>query len=71
MSEKNGIIGKFAALLGILAILGGSIWAYANVAYFPMDRGIKVEAKVASMDTMNGKLDNILDLLNKNQKKRS
>ena len=55
---------KIAILLGILATLATAAFSYANVAYFPMERGIVMEQKIDALPT---KIDKILALLEKQQ----
>jgi hypothetical protein len=56
---------KIQIILGIVSILGAlatAAFAYANAVYFPMERGIVIEQKLASLPD---KLDKIITLLEK------
>lgn len=50
----------------LVSMIVGGIVAYANVAYFPMDKGAQLEVKVASLDqNINTKLDRVILMLDK------
>lgn len=49
---------KILTLLLIASTLVGAVVAYANMAYFPMDRGVALEGQVISLQSdINKKLD--------------
>jgi uncharacterized membrane protein YgaE (UPF0421/DUF939 family) len=55
---------RILVFLSILGIILGGMVAFANVAYFPMDKGVQLEEKVANMDkNIDSKLDRVLLML--------
>lgn len=55
------MISKIATFLTIVTVLMGAMLLYAQAAYFPMDRGVKVEEKVLTLEkSLDFKLDRIL-----------
>lgn len=60
------MIQKILGLLTILGFILGGLFVYANTAYFPMARGVEVEQKIMSQETLlNAKLDSIITILEK------
>lgn len=60
------MIQKILGMLSILGFILGGLFVYANTAYFPMTRGVEIEQKIVSQETMmNVKLDKMITLLEK------
>lgn len=55
---------RILVFLSILGIILGGMVAFANVAYYPLDKGVQLEEKVAGLDkNINTKLDQVILML--------
>lgn len=58
---------NFLKILGTMAVIlvpcVGALAAFNNAKYFPMERGVKVEAKLDQIQEVNQKLDLLINYM--------